>query len=200
MRALVLSSIAIAAASGACDSYARIARTNAPGIVDLATPPPRENGSDELYVAPSSSDEPTSNAYVVWLHPAFGGGLARRGAGGELGVAISVEKDRGGKGGLPLSYTAWGVTAGAGLFQFRKSDSGETVTDTAPLSLEAYYRRFVVSFGAGAVVYPDTRDTGAQVTIRGPLTHVRLRYVEHSGFEVMLAYDLSFPFVFGWSR
>ena len=61
-------------------------------------------------------------------------------------------------------------------------------------------RRFVAMFGAGAVVYPDTRDVGVQATVRGPLCHLRARYVQDTGFEVMFAFDLSIPFVFGWSK
>jgi hypothetical protein len=197
MRALLL--ICLVAAP-ACDSYARIARTNAPGVVDISTPIARENGSDELYETPAY-DQPGSDAYVVWLHPAFGGGLVRSGAGFELGVGVSIEKDSNGKGSFPLTNTAWGASLAMGIVQFRNpSGSSMTTTESGPLSLEAYYRKFVVMFAAGAVVYPDTRDAGAQVTIHAPISHVRFRYVQNSGFEVMLAYDFNFPLVFGWSR
>jgi hypothetical protein len=191
MRALLLLSLL---APSACTTYARTARTNAPGIVDISTPVPRENGSDELYEAPAY-DQPGQDAYVVWLHPAFGGGYVRGDGGGELSVGVSIEKDTNGRGDFPLSETALGVSAGAAILQFHEdTDWG------GPLWLEGYYRKFIVMFAAGAVVYPDTRDAGVQVTIHAPLTHVRLRYVQDSGLEAMLAWDFNFPFVFGWSR
>ena len=182
-------------ALSACDSYARIARTNAPGIVDISTPVVHENGTDDLYEAPAY-DQPGQDAYIVWLHPAFAGGYIRRHGGFELNLGVSIEKDSGGKGDFPLTNTAWGISAGAAILQ-----SHDDVTDGGgPLWLEVYRRKFIVMVGAGAVIYPDTRDAGAQITIHAPLTHVRFRYVQDSGFEAMLAWDFNFPFVFSWSR
>src|SRR5690349_3404717 len=114
MRALLLLFVA---AVPACGSYARIARSNAPGVVDISTPVPHENGTDELYEQPAY-DQPGQDAYVVWLHPALAGGYIRGHGGGELNIGVSIEKDTNGRGDFPLTNTAWGVSAGAALLQF----------------------------------------------------------------------------------
>jgi hypothetical protein len=192
MRTLVL---LLLVALGACDSYARIARTNAPGVVDISTPVAHENGTEELCEAPAY-DQPGQDAYIVWLHPAFAGGYIRDHGGFELSLGLSIEKDTNGKGSFPLTNTAWGLSAGTAIAQFH-----DDVTDWGgPLWLEAYFRKFIVMAGVGPVVYPDTRDAGAQITIHAPLTHVRFRWVQNSGVEAMLAWDFNFPFVFSWSR
>jgi hypothetical protein len=195
MRAPVL---ALAAALAGCTSYASTTRVNAPGIVDISTPVPREDGSDTLYQTPS---QPETQAVIAWLHPSFAGGLVRKGPGFEAGLSISVEKDDPSQGDLAISNTAWGATLGAGIVQVAEPEGGgEDVDAGGPLHAEIYHRRFIVMFGAGALVYPDTRDVGVQATLRCPLAHVRARYVQDTGFEVVFGFDLSFPFVFGWSR
>lgn len=198
MRTVLL--IALAALT-ACTSYAHIARTNAPGVVDISTPYVHETGADDLYEQPAY-DQPGSDAIVAWLHPAFGGGLVRHGAGYELSVGVSIEKDHADGNDGPFARNAWGASVGMGILQgHTQPGSTETVTETpGPFWIEAYRRRFIVTYGAGAVVYPDTRDVGVQITVHAPLTHIRARWVQTSGFEVMFAWDLNFPLVFGWSR
>jgi hypothetical protein len=189
--------IALVLAAG-CTQYAQVARRNAPGTIDISAPIERENGADDVYVQP---EQPSSDAVVVWLHPSFGGGLLRRDTGFEFGFGVSIEATSDQKGSLPIANRAWGVSAGVGLMQLYERDDHSTDAQFPfPLSLEAYHRRLIVMFAAGAVFYPDTRDVGAQITLHAPLTHVRFRYVQDSGFEAMLAWDLNFPVVFGWSR
>lgn len=197
MRAPALA-VALAALTG-CTTYASTTRVNAPGIVDISTPVPREDGSDTLYQTPA---QPETQAVIAWLHPSFAGGLVRKGPGFEAGLSISVEADDPSQGDLAISNTAWGATLGAGIVQVAEPTYGadEVVDAGGPLHAEIYHRRLIVMFGAGAVVYPDTRDVGVQATIRGPLAHVRARYVQDTGFELVFGFDLSFPFVFGWSR
>jgi hypothetical protein len=182
-----------------CTTYASTTRRNGPGLVDISTPAPREDGSDELYVVPS---QPETQAVIAWLHPSFAGGLVRKGPGFEAGIAISIEKEDPEQGDLAISHKAWGATLGAGIVQVAepKGSVGEDVDAGGPLHAEVYYRHFIAMFGAGALVYPDTRDVGVQATIRAPLAHLRARYVQDTGFEVVFGFDLSFPFVFGWSR
>ena len=101
-----------------------------------------------------------------------------------------------------MAQHAWGVTLGTGIVQIA-TPSGFTENEVdagGPLHAELYHRRFITMFGAGPVVYPDTRDVGFQATIRAPLSHLRLRYVQDTGFEVMFGFDLSIPLIFGWSR
>jgi len=197
---LVVLATALAAAPG-CTKYARVSSTNAPGVIDISTPPVREDGSDELYELPAY-DQPKSDAIVAWVHPYFAGGLVRYGSGFELGFGLSIEKDSDAPAGTPINQNAWGATLGFGIVQVSDpAGGGPSRTDApGPLSIEAYYRKFIVMFGAGAVVYPDTRKVGGQITIHAPLCHAQLRYVQGTGFEAMFAWDLSFPFVFGWSR
>jgi hypothetical protein len=191
--------LAITLAAG-CTSYARVATRNAPGVIDISEPPLRERGTAEEYTPPDGA--PATEAVVLWLHPEVGGGLIRRGAGWELGLSLSLEREGKTKATDGFAANAWGVSAGVGIAQIYEhaTDEHEKVELPGALWLEGYHRRFIVMFGLGPMVYPDTRDVGVQATIRAPLCHVRLRYAQDSGFEAMLAWDLSFPFAFAWSQ
>ena len=191
-------SLALAALS-ACSTYARVARTNAPGVIDISTPVAHENGTDELFESPGY-DQP-AQSYIAWLMPAFGGGLLRHGGGLDVSVGLALEKDRGG-GTDMIANNAWGAAVGLDVVQFHtEDDHTTTIANTAgPFWLEAYRRKFIVMVGAGPVIYPDTKDLGAQITVHGPLIQARLRWAQDSGFEATFAYELPIPAVFGWSR
>lgn len=195
-----IATLALAALT-ACSTYARVAHTNAPGVVDLAAPPAHENGTDDYY-EPPAYEQPGSQSYIGWITPSFGGGWLRHGSGMAVSVAVSVEKDRGGSMDVPVAKNAWGGTVGMDLVQFRSEQGQDAmVTNTAgPFWLEAYRRKFIVTMGAGPVVYPDSHDAGVQITVKVPLVSVRARWVQSSGFEAMFSYELPLPVVFGWSR
>jgi hypothetical protein len=197
MRTVLL--IALAALP-ACTTYARIARTNAPAVVDLSVPPEHENGSDELY-GPLESEQPGAESYVAWLMPAFGGGLVRHGTGMDLSVGLAIERDHAGGGGLGVANKAWGGAIGMDIIQFHSDQQATMITNTAgPFWVEAYRRKTLVMIGGGPVVYSDTHDVGAQITVHGPLVQARVRWTRSSGFEATFGYELPLPAVFAWSR
>jgi len=196
MRPVLL--LAVAALS-ACSTYARVAHTNAPGIVDISTPVARENGSDELFEVPDYAQP--ARSYIAMLMPAFGGGLLRHGTGLDLSVGLAIEKDQDGGTDL-IARNAWGAEVGLDIVQFHtEADHSTTIKDTAgPFWVEAYRRKFIVIVGAGPVIYPDTKDLGAQITVHAPLIQARVRWAQDTGFEATFAYELALPAVFGWSR
>lgn len=190
--------LALAVLAG-CPSYASVSRVNAPGIVDISTPLAPEAGRDDDHELPTTN--PGSASTVVWLHPSLGVGVSRtRDTIGELAFDVGIERadtpDTDG-----IARNAWGVMAGTGIFQLKLAEGvGRDVVFPGPLYAEAFRRKFLVSAGAGVVVYPDTRDIGVQTTLRGPLMQVRLRYVTGTGFEALFGVDLHIPLIFGRSR
>lgn len=192
MTRAVLGALCALALAG-CMSYASVARRNAPGVVDLSVPPRIEDGTADRYELPTG---PGSRSIVAWLHGWFGGGLLRHGAGYEAGAALSIEAEDGGE---SIARQAWGATLGMAIVQ-APSESGADAELPGALSVEAYFRHLMFQVGAGPLVYPDTRDVGVQISARGPLAGVRLRYAQDSGFEALVALEISWPLVFAWSR
>jgi hypothetical protein len=196
MRTVLL--LALAALT-ACSTYARVAHTNAPGVMDL-NPPTHETGTDDEYFEPS---QPGSQSYVAWLVPAFGGGMVRHGTGLDLSVGVAVEKDRDDGRFLPIASDAWGGAIGLDIVQFRSEPNQDAMITNSggPFWFEVYRRtKSIMMIGAGPVVYPDTRDLGAQITFHAPLVQGRVRWAQDTGFEATFAYELALPAVFGWSR
>jgi hypothetical protein len=181
----------------ACTEYARVARHNAPGVVDISEPPPRENGADDLYIAPSDPGGETANVIVI---PYFSGGLARDGGGGELGADILIERASSKFGGGGFGERAWGGAFGVGITTFSEEAGATDWKAPGALSLEGYRRWMIFTVGGGAVVYPDEGEYGGQITGRAGIGMLRFRYLSESGFEAMLGIIAPWPLIFSWSR
>ncbi len=203
MRALIL-----VAVLGGCTTYAHRSMHNAPGLVDLDTPP-REIGEPTAFTAPA---QPGSETITVFTMPEilFGAGRLDTGKGAaELGVSFRVERTVD-QGGALLHKSAFAITGGVGLAQF--SENRPTIFGATYVELN--YRNFVkflpVDIGLGAAVYPGVTvpsvgehhdaSVGGQLSLRLPLTHVRMRYIANSGFEIMAGYEIPIAFFFGRSR
>ena len=193
MRALVLILVA------GCAQYARVASTNAPGKIDIATPPPRETGAADLYVAP---EEPGQRSFVGWVDPYFAGGLARHGKGYEFGLEVGYEPgpDRKDAPFSPILSQTWGVATGMGFVQLHDADGGGTDATIGPIYAEARYRRLFFTVGAGPLIYPDEKDAGAQLTFKAVILALRARYVQNTGWEATIGIDIPVFLVFAWSR
>ncbi|CAN5886213.1 hypothetical protein BH11MYX3_BH11MYX3_40200 [soil metagenome] len=204
MRALIL----LAALSG-CEMYAHRSMHNAPGLVDLDTPPGRERGEPNAFTSPS---QPATETIAVFVMPeiVFGTGRLDTGQGAaETGVSFRVERVVD-KNGALLHRQAFAITGGVGLAQF----SENRPTMFGATYVEVNYRSFLgflpVDLGAGAAVYPSVTvaaigehydaSVGGQLSLRFPLVHVRMRYIANSGFEIMGGYEIPIAFFFGRSR
>ena len=191
--------VVLALVACGCQSYAHRSRHNAPGIVDLDTPPPREVGSATAFVPPA---QPGSETIVVFVMPNFVIGNGRRNlssqAAYELGVSFRVERTVD-DGAALLHKSAFAITAGVGLAQFYETRP----TLFGATFVELNYRNLikVIPFdvGVGAAIYPGA-DVGAQLSVRFPGLLVRGRYFAEGGFELMAGYEIPIPFFFGRSR
>ena len=199
MKALILVGVALLAG---CRTYAAVSRHDAPGDVpDLDQPVERENGDPARHATP---DDPGSTETWLWAMPYI---LTRRGRGGdgatEAGLEVRVERHRLGAGHDDLDAPTWMLSLGAGAAQWRAG--ARTIAPAAfyaELGLRVLAKDAIpVEIGAGPVAYVADPDVGGQITLRVLLLiPVRIRYMVHSGAEVMVGFQLPVPFFFGSSR
>jgi hypothetical protein len=200
MRALALA-LAVAA-SGCATKQTRTSWHNAPGLVDLSAPPPRDRGDAEpdAFVAP---EEPGTATLAVIPMPnvLFGTGRGNPGSLAiDLGFEMRFEYHASAKR-QPFAKKALAFTAG--LASLQVVDRGPN--DFGGMFGELNYRFALggivpMDVGVGPVVYPTNFEVGGQVTVRLPLIAIRLRYVEQSGFEFWGGYQIAIPFLFQRSR
>jgi hypothetical protein len=181
-----------------CDDYATHSVHNAPGIVDLSTPLPHENGDPKRFEVPADPGFDTisiwTNPYILWGH----GRLPASGASREAGLELHFERAEGSR----LDANALGITAGVAFAQWgdnRRTDA-----------IGAFYGeldyRFVLgeswaaSVGLGPAFYAHQAEAGVQVSFRMPLGLLHVRYMASSGIEVLGGLELPFPFFFSRSR
>jgi len=187
-----------------CPGTRKTFDTNAPGIVHLEAPPPRENGDPTLYVAPEDPGE-----HELYVGPAvvLGPGSGRSGNGHdtefEAGLQVRLayaaltsshrSKD------VPFPKSGWAMTLGWSPIQtdHRGAAGSDLVADTY-VEIERYW--FIASAGLGIVTYPDDWDGGIQVTLNLRPYGFRMRYLADGGFEYMAAFRLELPTAFTWSR
>ncbi len=199
MRGLVV--VLVLGSLAACSDYAHRSTLNAPGVVDLATPPPIENGNPDTYELPG---EPGSTTVAVIPAPYIAGGVGRydvadSGA-GEVGLDIRIERTRS-VGRELIARENWGLTFGFAFLQW-----GDGVRTIAPgaFSAELDYRFLAkvwpIDVGIGPAVYVDDTAVGGQLSVRCAVALLRARYVANTGAEMIVGLQIPIPFFFSWSR
>lgn len=191
----------IVLALAACTDYAHHSTLNAPGVVDLATPPPLENGDPDKVELPG---EPGATTIAIIPAPYVGGGIGRYEPGqsgaGEVGLDIRVERTTS-DGRALLAPENWGVTFGFAFAQW-----GDGVRTIAPgaFSAELNYRFLAkvwpIDVGLGPAVYVDDTAVGGQLSVRCAIALLRTRYVANTGGELIFGLQIPIPFFFSWSR
>ncbi len=213
--------VGIAVLLTGCPGLKRHSVRNAPGIVELDTPParltlepqqdpPGDPGIHQLGLAPG-----------FWVMPGFGrmyGGPFKDSAlemGVQLHVSFGEDRRSGGKSALGYPMKGWGATLGWGIVQFGLEDIYDSrppaPTVMGPITLEATRHYFyAMGISAGLVLYPtpgavgDTAvggvDVGGQISVFASVFAMRMRYVEDSGFEFFGGYQVWLPSSLTWSR
>jgi hypothetical protein len=188
--------LAILALAG-CNDYATHSVKNAPGVIDLGTPLPHENGDPQRFEEAAAPGFETlsiwTNPYWVWGH----GRYDANGASREAGLEVHVEHADSG----PLDASSFGITAGLGFAQW---GSGRTTDAVGAFYAELDHRlpgdQAFITVGLGPALYVQNREAGAQLSLRIPLGLFRVRYMATSGIEVMAGFELPFPFFFSRSK
>ncbi|MBZ0234402.1 MAG: hypothetical protein K8M05_18880 [Deltaproteobacteria bacterium] len=179
---------------------------NAPGIVHLEAPPPRENGDPSRYVEPEDPGE--HELYIgpaVVLGPATGrtSDAAHTEFEADLQVRVAYQalatshrsKD------LPFPRKAgWAMTLGWAPIQTDHAADGSREWNRGPLYLEVERYWMVFSAGLGAVAYTNEWDGGVQLTLTAMPYGLRMRYLADGGFELMGAFRIELPTAINWSR
>lgn len=196
MRTLVLLA---ALALTACNGLRYRSTTSAPGKVTLA-PPPREDGSPGLYVAPADPGE-----HELYLAPGVvgGPGIGRTEVGPddaavEVGVYLRIayaKKDRSHRrDDLPWPQRGWVLNLGWAPLQYTEH------ADLGPVHAELERAWFLGTVGLGPAVYPDDGNAGVQLTAAWKPYGVRFRYMAETGFEIFAAIQVELPTAITWSR
>lgn len=194
MRQLVL-----VLALAACTDYAHLSTLNAPGTVDLATPPAIENGDPDKVELPG---EPGATTLAIIPAPYVGGGIGRGEGGqngaGEAGLDIRIERASDGRA-LMVPENS-GLTFGFAFLQW----GGERTIAPGAFSAELDYRFLAkvwpIDVGLGPAVYVDDTAVGAQLSVRCAVALLRARYVANTGGELIFGLQIPIPFFFSWSR
>lgn len=214
MRAVLLTLLLAACGPGLKHHRAR----NAPGLVDLDTPPARQTADPKSYEVPA---DPGENALGL------GPGLSAQFGAGRLGAdAVTVElaaqlhvsfQEREyslGRGAVGYPWDTWGATVGWAFLQITEDDDPSTTGDSdvilGPIYAEVTRQWLVFSAGAGLALYPTPGEVaggraegvaaGAQVSFMAEPFGVRIRVVQDTGFEIFAGYQLELPYSVSWSR
>ena len=179
---------------------------NAPGIVHLEAPLPRENGDPALYLEPEDPGE-----HELYVGPAvvLGPGTGRTNdpdhAEFEADLQVRVAYQE-----LETSHRAkdfpfpkkggWAMTLGWAPIQTDHATDGSLEGKTGPVYLEVERFWTVFSAGLGPVAYGGPWDGGVQLTLSAMPYGFRMRYLADGGFEFMAAFRLELPAAFNWSR
>lgn len=190
---------------GGCPGLRHRSDANAPGIVHLEAPPPRENGDaaryevpedpgeQEVYLGPAIILGPASGRDYDHTHTEFETSLQLRMAYVKLPRSHHSED-------VPFPTKGWALTLGWSPLQTAHDPAGEIGFHTGPVYAEVERYWFIASAGFGAVAYPDNWDAGVQLTLNFMPYGIRMRYLADGGFEVMGAFRLELPTAINWSR
>ena len=193
MRRLLLLALA------GCEAYAARSLHNAPGVVDLGTPLPHENGDPQRF---EPAGDPGRETLSIWTNPYFLWGRGRyraNDASREAGLEIHVEHAAEGL----LVPTAFGFTAG---FGFALWGPGRATDAVGAFYGEVDFHTLLgpdswpIDIGLGPVLYSQQPEAGGQLSLRLPLGLLRVRYMARSGIEVMAGFEVPIPFFFSRSR
>ena len=198
LQARVVFLVVVALVTG-CMEYAHRSMVNAPGVAELATPLPHENGDPERF---EPASDPGAQYLVLFAMPYIAGGRGRySGSTGSREGGIELRFEHATEGGF-VDPASFAVTAGFGFAQW---GDGRRTTAPGAFYAELDYR-FVahgsipLDVGIGPAYYVDDSATGGQITLRIPTLFLRTRYMQQTGTEVMVGFELPFAFLFGRSR
>ena len=197
-RALILLAVL-----GGCTQYARRSTHNAPPIVNLDEPPPREIGDPAAF---TPGTQPGVETIAVFATPSILFGTGRYGGDNlhvEPGLAFRFERlvD---DGAAYLKPRAFALTVGTGIATFTESRPTTPAAVFAQLDYRFVAVVIPVDVGLGPVLYPgadmfDT-DIGGQLDLKITILQIRARYMPSTGFEIMAGYSIPIPFFFRRSR
>lgn len=199
-----LAVLALALAAG-CSSLRHTSDLNAPGIVHLEAPPPREDGSDTLYVEPEDPGE--HELYLgpaVVLGPATGRTPDEK---SEFEMAVQLRlayqpftrSHRSNEVPFPRDG-GWALVAGWVPLQTDHKPGGGLEANLGPVYAEVERYWWYLSAGVGVAAYTQDFDIGPQVTLNAAFYGVRMRYLPDGEFEIMGAFRLELPTAINWSR
>ncbi len=204
--------LAVVIVVAGCPGFKKHNNRNAPGVVDIDTPPVTpERGDPAMYEVPADPGE-----HHLGVAPAIfiGPGLGRLGdlgatdstleVGGQVHLSFGESATSGGKNAFDYPWSAWGLSLGWGL-----QTNGSRPTIAAPVYVEATRHFYLASASAGLAVYPTAGnvyqdiggvDLGAQLTIAFWPYMVRFRYMQDTGFEVFGVVQFEVPASVTWSK
>jgi hypothetical protein len=197
MRAALL--VILLALSG-CHVFTHHRDTNAPGRVDIATPPP----GDLPAGATRLPDDPGER--MITFNPGiFGGASYAPGRDGDrvrfpIGIELTLnrgERDRSHFRDDFFVYPASGEGLNLG---WAALELGADELEIGPIYLE--YQRFETLYGAaGGIAFdPDDVDFGAQGTVWYGPYYLQARYLLDGGAELAGGLQLKVPVVWVWSQ
>jgi hypothetical protein len=205
-KVIVILALLVLAMCAGCPGMRVRSDVNAPGIVHLEAPPPRENGDPALYVEPEDPGE--HELYVgpaVVLGPASGRTSDPNQTEFEADLQVRVAYQ-----GLATSHRSkdipfprkggWAMTLGWSPIQTDHAVDGTIDVKTGPMYLEVERHWMVFSAGIGPVAYSGPWDGGVQLTLTAMPHGFRMRYLADEGWEIMGAFRLELPTAFNWSR
>jgi hypothetical protein len=202
-RAL-LATLALALLGG-CPGTRHRSDVNAPGIVHLEAPPPRENGDPQRFLEPEDPGE--QEVYLgpaIILGPASGRSYDSNHTEFETSIQLRVAYRTLAKShrseDVPFPMKGWALTVGWSPLQTDHAPSDDVTFHTGPVYAEVERFWYIASAGLGLVSYPDNWDTGVQATLNFMPYGIRMRYLAEGGFEVMAAFRLELPTAINWSR
>jgi hypothetical protein len=191
---------------------------NAPGIVDLETPPAPQTADPKWYEVP---DDPGEHA--LGIAPGFS---AQFGAGRLTAATMAVEVATQvhftyaqrefslGRGAVGYPWDQWGATIGWAFLQLTDDDDPDTSSGSdfylGPIYAEVTRQWYFASASAGVAIYPTPGEVaggraegvaaGAQISLMAEPFGVRLRYVQDTGLEAFFGYQIELPYSITWSR
>lgn len=205
MGSLKLAALAALAILGGCPGTRYKSDANAPGIVHLEAPPPRENGDPDLYV---EAEDPGEHELYIGPGVVMGPATGRGGGNGvdtefegslqvRLAYAALARSHRSKD--VPFPRSGWAMTLGWSPIQTAHR-GGDTKADQGPIYLEVERYFFYLSAGVGVAAYTKDWDGGVQGTLSAGVFGLRMRYLMDGGFELVGAYRVELPTAYNWSR
>jgi hypothetical protein len=202
---VIIGTLAIALLGG-CPGLRHKSDANAPGIVHLEAPPPRENGTDELYVEPEDPGE--HEVYIgpaIILGPASGRTYDADQTEFETSIQVrlayqALEKSHKSR---DIAFTrggGWALVAGWTPLQTEHAPGGGIEANLGPVYAEVERYWWYLSAGLGVAAYTQDFDVGPQLTLNAAFYGMRLRYMADGDFEIMAAFRIELPTVINWSR
>jgi len=196
----LLLALALACAAAGCRHVHR--DTNAPGIIDVRTPPRDPAGTPRVRPADPGERMLTVNPGVFW---GAGPQTAEPHGFGELGAEVTInlgENDRSHYEDDFFVYPQRGVGASLGwsAVHIDLAEDGSGEARLGPIYAEAQIFRLPWIVGGGLAVDPFDGDAGVQVFGAFTTLYARARYLVDGGAELAIGIQLKLPFVRVWSR